>query len=58
MPYSMEAADALNGYSSGMPYAGFYQRIWDNMFEKEAGQESQEAPQASRKAVLDLGQYV
>lgn len=54
MPYSMEAADALNGYSSGMPYAGFYQRIWDNMFEKEAGQESQEAPQAYRKAVLDL----
>ena len=29
MPYSMEAADALNGYASGMPFTGFYQKIWD-----------------------------
>lgn len=28
MPYSMEAADALNGYASGMPHPGFYQNIW------------------------------
>ncbi|MDE7478524.1 MAG: hypothetical protein K2M91_11340 [Lachnospiraceae bacterium] len=31
MPYSMEAADALNGYASGMPYTGFYQKIWDGI---------------------------
>ncbi len=29
MPYSMESADALNGYASGMPYTGFYQKIWE-----------------------------
>lgn len=29
MPYSMEAADALNGYASGMPFPGFYQKIWE-----------------------------
>jgi len=31
MPYSMEAADALNGYASGMPFTGFYQSVWDKM---------------------------
>lgn len=31
MPYSMEAADAMNGYASGMPFPGFYQRIWDGL---------------------------
>ncbi len=31
MPYSMEAADALNGYASGMPYPGFYQKIWQGL---------------------------
>ncbi len=36
MPYSMEAADALNGYASGMPFAGFYQRIWEGMQVEEA----------------------
>lgn len=28
MRYSMEAADALNGYASGMPSPGFYHKIW------------------------------
>lgn len=31
MPYSMEAADALNGYASGMPFPGFYQEIWEHV---------------------------
>lgn len=31
MPYSMEAADALNGYASGMPFTGFYQKIWEGL---------------------------
>lgn len=31
MPYSMEASDALNGYASGMPYPGFYQKIWNGI---------------------------
>lgn len=29
MPYSMEAADALNGYASGMPFPEFYQTVWE-----------------------------
>lgn len=36
MPYSMEAADALNGYASGMPFPGFYQKIWEGMKETDA----------------------
>lgn len=35
MPYSMEAADALNGYASGMPYTGFYQKIWERLVSQE-----------------------
>lgn len=35
MPYSMEAADALNGYASGMPFPGFYQKIWEKLSEGE-----------------------
>lgn len=35
MPYSMEAADALNGYASGMPYTGFYQKIWENLISED-----------------------
>lgn len=45
MPYSMEAADALNGYASGMPYAGFYQKVWEG---------SGEAQEAFQKAALDM----
>lgn len=37
MPYSMEAADALNGYASGMPFPGFYQEIWEHVQEAEQG---------------------
>ena len=36
MPYSMEAADALNGYASGMPFTGFYQKIWERAAESDA----------------------
>lgn len=46
MPYSMEAADALNGYASGMPFPGFYQKIWEGILQEE------ETPYG--KAVLDL----
>lgn len=35
MAYSMEAADALNGYASGMQSPGFYQRVWKNLKERE-----------------------
>ena len=31
MVYSMEAADALQGYASGMPSPGFYQRVWEHL---------------------------
>lgn len=46
MPYSMESADALNGYASGMPYTGFYQKIWEGM--------NGQAPNPYEEAVLDL----
>lgn len=47
MPYSMEAADALNGYASGMPFPGFYQKIWEAL---EAG--NADAPYSG--VVLDM----
>ncbi len=31
MPYSMEEADALNGYASGMISPGFYQTVWESI---------------------------
>lgn len=31
LAYSMEAADALNGYASGMPSPGFYQQVWEEL---------------------------
>ena len=31
MRYSMTAADALNGYASGMPSPGFYDRLWQEL---------------------------
>ncbi len=34
MAYSMEAADALNGYASGMQSPGFYHQVWKRL---EAG---------------------
>ncbi len=40
MPYSMEAADALNGYASGMPFPGFYQEIWEHVQEAPSSQET------------------
>ena len=33
LAYSMEAADALNGYASGMPSPGFYERVWKGLTE-------------------------
>ena len=53
MPYSMEAADAMNGYASGMPFPGFYQKIWEGLTE-EAGFGLTEANRPYEKAVLDL----
>ncbi|MCI8598160.1 MAG: hypothetical protein HFJ10_06940 [Lachnospiraceae bacterium] len=31
MSYSMEAADALNGYASGMQSPGFYHQVWKSL---------------------------
>ena len=33
MRYSMTAADALNGYASGMPMPGFYDTVWRQIHE-------------------------
>ncbi len=35
LSYSMEAADALNGYASGMRSPGFYQKVWEGLSERE-----------------------
>lgn len=32
MRYSMHAADALNGYASGMPAPGFYDQLWRELY--------------------------
>lgn len=34
MCYSLEAADALNGYGAGMQNPGFYEMVWQGMKEK------------------------
>ncbi len=36
MSYSMEAADRLNGYCSGMPHPMFYQKVWEGLHAEEA----------------------
>lgn len=59
MPYSMEAADALNGYASGMPFPGFYQEIWELLKEKGQPQETAQLQTAEQsgpyaQAVLDM----
>ena len=46
MAYSMEAADALNGYASGMQSPGFYHQVWREL---SAGEEP---GNAYRNAVL------
>lgn len=35
LAYSMEAADALNGYASGMQSPGFYHQVWTSLSERE-----------------------
>lgn len=51
MPYSMEAADALNGYASGMPFSGFYQSVWEKFSQKQA--EEANETMAYNETVLD-----
>lgn len=55
MPYSMEAADALNGYASGMPFPGFYQTVWEGLQQQANGCESEEhtADTVYKQAVLE-----
>lgn len=47
MVYSMQAADALNGYASGMPAPGFYCRVWQQLH-------SEQPRGAYGQCVLDL----
>lgn len=57
MPYSMEAADALNGYASGMPFPEFYQTVWDGLKQcRENGNVPDERAKdtAYRQAVLEF----
>lgn len=47
MRYSMSAADALNGYASGMPAPGFYDQLWRELH-------SEEPDGAWERVILDL----
>ena len=49
MSYSMEAADLLNGYCSGMPHPAFYQRIWEGL-----QQEGAEPAEIYRQVILQF----
>lgn len=42
LAYSMEAADALNGYASGMQSPGFYQQVWERLMGGENPQDAYE----------------
>lgn len=46
MVYTFEEADRLNGYASGMPYVGYYDRVWALLGKGEA--------QPYERAGLDL----
>lgn len=51
LSYSMEAADALNGYASGMQSPGFYQKVWETLCrQQEAASQPPDAPQAQGKS--------
>ncbi len=43
LAYSMEAADALNGYASGMQSPGFYQLVYENLESRDRGSENPES---------------
>lgn len=50
MSYSMEAADGLNGYVSGMPFPAFYQLVWEG----QNGASDGDIAQTYRDVVLSL----
>ncbi len=54
MSYSMEAADALNGYCSGMPHPMYHQRMWEYIqtLSEGEGPEQTEAQQVCRNPVI------
>lgn len=52
MPYSMEETDAWGGYASGMPFPGFYQRIWEKLEENKEKEQPQKG--VYEGAVLDF----
>ena len=52
MAYSFEAADALNGYASGMQNPYFYDRIWQRV--KESRENSEQLLTAYADTVLEL----
>lgn len=52
MCYSLEAADALNGYGAGMQNPGFYEMVWHGMKEKSPLKE--EFSNIYPDAVLDI----
>lgn len=51
MAYSLEAADALNGYASGMQNPGFYDKVWTKI--KENTELSQPPAEVYKDVVLE-----
>lgn len=52
MPYSMEETDAWGGYASGMPFPGFYQKVWEKLEENKGKEQPQQG--AYEGTVLDF----
>lgn len=52
IPYSLEAADALNGYASGMQNPGFYEAVWQKLEKSHEG--NRKETEAYKETVLDM----
>ena len=51
MAYSFEAADALNGYASGMQNPGFYNKVWEGL--SESLENNEEPNEVYNNVVMD-----
>jgi hypothetical protein len=54
MRYGFAQLDRLNGYASGMPSPGFYQRIWEHLHDKAAG-DVLPAARTAAEFIVELG---
>lgn len=54
MAYSLEAADALNGYGSGMQGPGFYDKVWQRLKERQNSTEKAPLKDLYRDVAIDM----